>query len=57
LTLFGMPESDYKRFMNFLAAHQCVVDFREFRSGTTSGLVVAQPDPHLLPNGGRRHAV
>ena len=30
--LFGMPESDYKRFMNFLAAHECTVDFREFRS-------------------------
>jgi hypothetical protein len=31
LKLFGMPESDYKRFMNFLAAHECVVDFRPFR--------------------------
>ena len=33
LTLFGLPESDYKKFMNFLAAHECVVDFREFRNG------------------------
>jgi transcriptional regulator with PAS, ATPase and Fis domain len=32
LPLFGVPESDYKRFMNFLAAHDCVVDFREFRN-------------------------
>ena len=32
LKLFGMPESDYKRFMNFLAAHDCTVDFREFRT-------------------------
>jgi hypothetical protein len=32
LKLFGMPESDYKRFMNFLAAHECTVDFREFRT-------------------------
>jgi transcriptional regulator with PAS, ATPase and Fis domain len=31
LKLFGMPETDYKRFMNFLAAHECVVDFRPFR--------------------------
>ncbi len=31
LKLFGLPDSDYKRFMNFLAAHDCVVDFREFR--------------------------
>ena len=29
--LFRMPRSDYKRFMNFLAAHDCTVDFREFR--------------------------
>jgi transcriptional regulator with PAS, ATPase and Fis domain len=35
LPLFGIPESDYKRFMNFLAAHDCVVDFREFRNGST----------------------
>ena len=32
LKLFGMPESDYNRFMNFLAAHDCTVDFREFRT-------------------------
>ena len=31
LKLFGMPDSDYKRLMNFLAAHDCVVDFRQFR--------------------------
>jgi DNA-binding NtrC family response regulator len=31
LKLFGMAENDYKRFMNFLAAHDCVVDFRQFR--------------------------
>ena len=34
LTLFGMPETEYKRFMNFLAAHECAVDFREFRGGS-----------------------
>jgi transcriptional regulator with PAS, ATPase and Fis domain len=32
LKLFGMAESDYKRFMNFLAAHDCTVDFRQFRA-------------------------
>ena len=32
LKLFGMDESDYKRFMNFLAAHECTVDFRQFRT-------------------------
>ena len=31
LTLFGMPSRDYRRFMNFLAAHDCSVAFREFR--------------------------
>jgi two-component system, NtrC family, response regulator AtoC len=31
LKLFGMPARDYKRFLNFLAAHNCRVDFREFR--------------------------
>jgi len=31
LTLFGMPTSDYRRFMNFLAAHGCGVGVREFR--------------------------
>jgi transcriptional regulator with PAS, ATPase and Fis domain len=31
LTLFGMSPRDYRRFMNFLAAHDCVVGFREFR--------------------------
>ena len=31
LTLFGMSSRDYRRFMNFLAAHECGVGFREFR--------------------------
>ena len=32
LQLFGMPAGDYKRFMNFLATHDCGADFREFRN-------------------------
>ena len=36
LKLFGMTEGDYHRFHNFLAAHDCKVDFRAFRSGTPS---------------------
>ena len=32
LHLFGMPAGDYKRFMNFLATHDCGVEFREFRN-------------------------
>jgi hypothetical protein len=31
LQLFGLESQDYKRLMNFLAAHECVVDYREFR--------------------------
>jgi DNA-binding NtrC family response regulator len=44
LKLFGMSSQDYKRFLNFLAAHQCGADFREFRQGT------AQPQrpPRLM---------
>ena len=40
LTLFGIESSDYQRFLNFLAAHDCVVDFKLFgdngRRSTTS---------------------
>jgi transcriptional regulator with PAS, ATPase and Fis domain len=31
LQLFGLDEGDYKRLLNFLAAHDCAIDFREFR--------------------------
>jgi transcriptional regulator with PAS, ATPase and Fis domain len=36
LQLFGMTPEDYQRFHNFLAAHDCKVNFREFRTGTPS---------------------
>jgi transcriptional regulator with PAS, ATPase and Fis domain len=45
LRLFGMQAQDYKRFLNFLAAHECNVDFREFRHGTPQPL----RQPRLLP--------
>lgn len=32
LVLFGMAREDYKRLLNFLAAHECALDFREFRT-------------------------
>ena len=32
LVLFGMAREDYKRLLNFLAAHECALDFREFRA-------------------------
>jgi DNA-binding NtrC family response regulator len=31
LALFGMSSRDYRRFMNFLAAHECSVQFHELR--------------------------
>jgi transcriptional regulator with PAS, ATPase and Fis domain len=31
LPLFRIPESDYKRFMDFLRRHNCNIDFRGFR--------------------------
>ena len=36
LHLFGIDSRDYKRFLNFLAAHDCNVDFRQFRTGVTA---------------------
>lgn len=33
LPLFGISRSDYFRFHNFLAAHDCKVDYRAFRHG------------------------
>jgi len=31
--LFGMTQLDYRKSLNFLAAHDCAVDYREFRPG------------------------
>jgi DNA-binding NtrC family response regulator len=36
VALFGMPSRDYRRFMNFLTAHDCSVEFREFRAAASS---------------------
>jgi DNA-binding NtrC family response regulator len=36
LKLFGISSRDYRRFMNFLAAHECGVAFREFRATASS---------------------
>jgi len=54
LTLFGMPESDYKRFMNFLAAHDCAVDFREFRGGSNDNDAVLPSGLHRPVKTGSR---
>jgi transcriptional regulator with PAS, ATPase and Fis domain len=44
ITLFGMPNGDYRRFMNFLAAHDCGVAVREFRQGELS-----RETPGMMP--------
>jgi DNA-binding NtrC family response regulator len=41
LKLFGMKESDYCRFHNFLNGHGCKLNFRVFRSG--QGKLAARP--------------
>jgi transcriptional regulator with PAS, ATPase and Fis domain len=43
LPLFGIKKSDYFRFHNFLAAHNCKVDYRAFRYGAT--VEPARPAP------------
>jgi len=55
LPLFGIDGLDYKRFLNFLSAHDCRVDYREYRPG---GSAYASPDavpPHTstTPAAGR----
>ena len=54
--LFGMLDTDYKRFLNFLGTHGCVVDFREFRTpAARDGVEVkgrVPPEAHP-PRGGR----
>ena len=45
LRLFGLPDSDYHRFHNFLTAHGCKVDFRTFRTGAA----VTPARPPVLP--------
>ena len=49
LALFGMPSRDYRRFMNFLAAHDCGVGFREFRGAEpTSDAESEMPARHSV---------
>jgi hypothetical protein len=32
--LFGLESHDYKALLNFLAAHDCMVDYRKYRPGS-----------------------
>ena len=50
LTLFGMPGSDYRRFMNFLAAHGCGIGVREFREAAGTPVTgPGMPPVHSAP--------
>ena len=49
LHLFGMPPEDYKRFMNFLATHDCRAEFREFRNTTEEHTAKPRAAVPLLP--------
>ena len=51
--LFGMPDSDYKRFLNFLGTHDCVVDFREFRHALPDREGNGSQPTHPEPRPGR----
>jgi transcriptional regulator with PAS, ATPase and Fis domain len=54
LQLFRIPKSDYKRFMNFLATHECRIDYREFRNPTAEpGRCPRMVLPPLPPRGDR----
>jgi DNA-binding NtrC family response regulator len=48
LKLFGMKESDYCRFHNFLSGHGCKLDFREFRNGQSQS--PARPPRVVAPS-------
>ena len=52
LKLFGMPARDYKRFLNFLGAHDCRADFREFR-----GISAVEAPPAYMTAWGLRDDV
>jgi transcriptional regulator with PAS, ATPase and Fis domain len=52
--LFRLPDSDYKRLLNFLVRHDCAVDYRPFRRRSlaetrVSDLAAAEPPPINLP--------
>jgi transcriptional regulator with PAS, ATPase and Fis domain len=49
LQLFGIPPEDYKRFMNFLATHDCRAEFREFRNATEENPARARTPLLTLP--------
>jgi transcriptional regulator with PAS, ATPase and Fis domain len=53
LPLFGIEDRDYKKFLNFLTTHRCMVDFRDFRR-TTAADSIEVPSPPEACAPGRR---
>ena len=49
LALFKMSPLDYQRFHNFLTAHGCKVEFREFRNGDAAQPPRRRPLAPLMP--------
>ena len=49
LALFGMSSRDYRRFMNFLAAHDCGVGVREFRDASSPRAPAKMPPLYSVP--------
>jgi transcriptional regulator with PAS, ATPase and Fis domain len=52
LELFGMKPEDYQRFHNFLAAHDCKVGFREFRTAEPTSPATRRTTRVELPSRG-----
>ena len=42
LALFGIRGEDYKRLLNFLATHDCMPNFREFRGGAAADMSIGR---------------
>src|SRR5262249_59709429 len=51
LKLLGIEAKDYKKFLNFLATHDCGVDYRSYRSGA-SHTPARQPPALPFESGG-----
>jgi hypothetical protein len=47
LRLFGIPDAQYKRLLNFLAAHDCNIDFRGFRPSGRAGVATSRVSARL----------
>jgi transcriptional regulator with PAS, ATPase and Fis domain len=47
MTLFRMGPQDYKRFLNFLATHECGIDYREFRVAEPGRPEPQEPPPFI----------